>query len=49
MRLTSFSAGFVRNIENTRLLVAPIAFQGLPSAYLTAHVRRSRFIHIFDV
>ncbi len=29
-------AGFVRNIENTRLLVAPIAFQGLLSAYTSA-------------
>ncbi|WP_457355340.1 TonB-dependent receptor [Sphingomonas sp. UYP23] len=28
-------AGFVRNIENTRLLSAPIAFQGLLSAYTT--------------
>ena len=28
-------AGFVRNLENTRLLAAPIAFQGLLSAYTT--------------
>ena len=28
-------AGFVRNIEDKRLLAAPIAFQGLLSAYLT--------------
>ena len=28
-------AGFVRNIENTRLLTSPIAFQGLLSAYTT--------------
>lgn len=29
-------SGFVRNIENNRLLVAPIAFQGLVAAYTSA-------------